>query len=64
VKVLKIVHIKRKRNFIVPKLLLHRKQQMIMNVEGQPKLAEGDSGTPVLIVELGKVSRLSMKVGR
>jgi len=37
---------------------------MIMNVEGQPKLAEGDSGTPVLIVELGKVSRLSMKVGR
>ena len=35
-----------------------------MNAEGQPKLAEGDSGTPVLIEELGKVSRLSMKVGR
>lgn len=28
-KVLKIVHIKKKRNFIVPKLLLHRKQKMV-----------------------------------
>lgn len=43
------------------------KQQMIMNVAGQPKLLaeEGDSGkTPVLIVELGKVLRPGMKVGR